>query len=166
MTKNDPFVERAVTRLIEAGLAEPAKILGCRDEDIERLEKQSGVALPASYRQFLLRMGQSAGTFLSGTDFLFADLGGLRLQAEQLLRETNADFRLKEKDFVFAVHQGYEFLFFDTKEADDPAVWLYDEGDDAPRKVFGHFSEWLDACISDEINAHSSLASMAQNRGR
>jgi SMI1/KNR4 family protein SUKH-1 len=166
MMTNDPFVERAVTRLIEAGLAEPAEIRGCRDKDIERLEKESDVALPAYYRLFLSRMGRSAGAFLLGTDFLFADLGGLRRQAEQLLQETKAGFRLKDTDFVFAVHQGYQFLFFDTKESDDPAVWLYDEGDDAPRKVFSHFPEWLNACISDEINAHSSLASMAQKRGR
>jgi SMI1-KNR4 cell-wall len=155
--KNACFVERAVTRLIEAGLAEPAVIRGCREEEIGRLEKDLGVALPAFYRQFLMRMGRSAGAFLSGTDFLFVDLGGLRLQAEQLLHETKAGFRLKNTDFVFAVHQGYEFLFFDSKESGDPAVWRYEESDPAPQKVFSHFSEWLDACVSDEIGAYSTL---------
>jgi hypothetical protein len=157
IVKDDSFVERAVTRLIEAGLAEPASICGCREEEIRRLEEGLGVALPASYGQFLARMGRSAGAFLTGTDFLFADLGGLRLQAEELLHETKADFCLKDTDFVFVVHQGYQFLFFDTKDSDDPAVWHYEEGDAAPRKVFSHFSEWLDACVSDEIDAHSDL---------
>jgi SMI1 / KNR4 family (SUKH-1) len=157
MAKSDSFVEHALTRLIEAGLAEPAKIRGCREEEIGRLEKELGVVLPAFYRLFLTRMGRSAGAFLSGTDFLFADLGGLRLQAEQLLHESKAGFRLSDTDFVFAVHQGYQFLFFDTKESDDPAVWRYQEGDAASQKAFSHFSQWLDACVSDEIEAHSNL---------
>ena len=156
MVKDDSFVERAVTRLVEAGLAAPAMIRGCADEEIGRLEKQLGLALPASYRQFLRRMGRSAGTFLRGTDFLFAGLGGLRLQAEQSLHETKASFRLKDTDFVFAVHHGYEFLFLPTQESDDPAVWHYAEGDSAPVKVFNHFSEWLDACVADEIDAYSA----------
>jgi hypothetical protein len=155
--KDDSFVERAVTRLIAAGLAEPAMIRGCPEEEIARLEEGLGVALPAVYRQFLRRMGRSAARFLTGTDFLFADLGGLRLQAQQSLHETKAGFRLKDTDFVFAAHQGYEFLFFDAQESDDPAVWHYEEGDSAPQKVFGRFSEWLDGCVSDEIDAHSAL---------
>jgi hypothetical protein len=153
MATSDSFAERAVTRLIEAGLAEPAKIRGCREEEIGQLEKELGVALPAFYRLFLARMRRSACAFLSGTDFLFADLGGLRRQAEQLLRESKAGFRLSDTDFVFAVHQGYQFLFFDTKESDDPAVWRYEEGDAASQKVFRHFSQWLDACVADEIEA-------------
>jgi SMI1/KNR4 family protein SUKH-1 len=156
MMKDDSFVERAVTRLIAAGLADPATIQGCRDEDIERLERESGVALPIAYRLFLRRMGRSAGAFLVGTDFRFADLGGLLRQAEQLLQETQSPFRLKDADFVFAVHQGYQFLFFDTTESDDPAVWLYDDGEAAPREVFDHFSEWLEASVSDEIGARSA----------
>ena len=157
MAKNHSLVESAVTRLIEAGLAEPATIRGCREEEIGRLEQDLCVALPAFYRLFLTRMGRSCGAFLTGTDFLFPDLGSLRLQAEQLLLETNVGFRLKDADFVFAVHQGYQFLVFDTKESDDPAVWLYEEGDVASRKVFNHFSEWLEACVSDEIDANSTL---------
>jgi SMI1 / KNR4 family (SUKH-1) len=150
---DDCPVERAVTRLIAAGLADPATIRGCRGEEIDRIEKDLGMALPASYRRFLMKMGRSAGAFLSGTDFLLADLGGLRAQAELLLHEAKMGFHLKDTDFVFAVHQGYQFLFFDTAEPDDPAVWLYAEGDVAPRQVFGHFSQWLDACVSDEIAA-------------
>jgi hypothetical protein len=92
-----------------------------------------------------------------GTDFLFADLGGLRLRAQQSPHETKASFRLKDRDFVFAAHQGYEFLFFDAQESDDPAVWHCEEGDSAPQKVFSHFSEWLDACVSDEVEAYSAL---------
>jgi hypothetical protein len=157
MVKNDSLLESAVTRLVEAGLAEPATIRGSREEELGRFEKDLGVALPVVYRLFLTRMGRSAGAFLLGTDFLLADLGSLRLQAEQLLDEGKVGFRLKETDFVFAVHQGYQFLFFDTKESDDPAVWLYDEGDVASRKVFSHYSEWLEACVSDEIDAHSAL---------
>jgi hypothetical protein len=86
MVKDASFAECAETRLIEAGLAEPTMIQGCPVEEIARLKKDLGVALPTAYRRFLAQMRRSAGKFLTGTDFLFADLGGLRLQARQLLQ--------------------------------------------------------------------------------
>ena len=73
-----------------------------------------------------------------------------------MLDAAEAGFRLKDTDFVFAVHQGYEFLFFGAQESDDPAVWRYAEGDAAPQEVFSQFSEWLNACVSDEIDADSA----------
>jgi SMI1-KNR4 cell-wall len=146
-------IDRAAARLIDAGLGDEAAFRGCRDDEIDHLESSLGVKLPSIYRRFLARMGRSAGAFLSGTDFLFAGLPELRRQAERLLEEANVSFRLAEADFVFAVHQGYQFLYFTTGQLDDPAVWQFAEGVSEPRCVFDHFSHWLSACTSDEIAA-------------
>jgi SMI1-KNR4 cell-wall len=144
-------IDRAAARLVDAGLADEAALRGCRDDEIDQLEGSLGIKLPSTYRQFLARMGRSAGAFLSGTDFLFADLPELRRQAERLLEEANVSFCLAEADFVFAVHQGYQFLYFTTGQLDDPAVWHFAEGVSEPRCAFEHFSQWLSACTSDEI---------------
>jgi hypothetical protein len=146
-------IDRAAARLIDAGLADEAALWGCRAEEVAQLEGSLGVALPSIYRQFLARMGRSTGAFLTGTDFLFARLVDLRGEAEHLLEEVNSPFRLAKADFVFTMHQGYQFLYFTTGEADDPSVWHFAEGDAEPRRVFAHFSEWLSACITDEIAA-------------
>src|SRR5437660_297312 len=107
-------IDSAAARLIDAGLGDETAFRGCRDDEIDHLEGSLGVKLPSIYRRFLARMGHSAGVFLSGTDFLFASLPELRQQAERLLEEANVSFRLAEADFVFAVHQGYQFLYFTT----------------------------------------------------
>jgi len=144
-------IDRAAARLIDAGLVDEAAFRGCRDDEIDHLAGILGVKLPPIYRRFLSPLGRSAGTFLSGTDFLFAGLPELRRQAERLLEEANVSFRLGKPDFVFAVHQGYQFLYFTTGQLDDPAVWHFAEGVSEPRCVFDHFSQWLSACTSDEI---------------
>ena len=56
------------------------------------------------------------------------------------------------------MHQGYQFLYFTTGQLDDPAVWHFAEGDTGPRCVFARFSQWLSACVSDEIAAGQALS--------
>jgi hypothetical protein len=55
------------------------------------------------------------------------------------------------------MHQGYEFLFFDTEFANDPAVFLFTDGDERPQQVYQHFSDWLMASVADEISAYQDL---------
>ena len=73
------------------------------------------------------------------------------------LRHCDTEFVLSKHDFVFLVHQGYQFLFFDTIYADDPPVFLYSDNEHEPKKIFDHFSEWLLAAVDDEIEAFESL---------
>ena len=97
---------------------------------------------------------------------LAATIVGLRGDAEHLLEETNASFRLTNADFVFAMHQGYQFLYFTTGQSDDPPVWHFAEGDTEPRRVFAHFSEWLSACVTDEIAAWQEISRGSSHRKR
>lgn len=156
-TSDQDTIDRTTARLIDAGLADETTLQGCREDEISHLECSLGIELPSIYRQFLARLGRSAGAFLTGTDFLCAFLPELRRQAERLLEETNASFRLAETDFVFASHQGYQFLYFTTGQLGDPAVWCFADGDSEPRCVFDHFSQWLSACVSDEIAAWQAI---------
>jgi hypothetical protein len=64
---------------------------------------------------------------------------------------------LDPADFVFAVHQGYTFLFFRCGGSDDPPVFLYEEGETRFRQVADSFSAWLVGCAQDEIDADAEL---------
>lgn len=102
-------------------------------------------------------MGRGAGEFWIGTDFRFPDLFDVRATAESLLAEGEATWKLAAADFVFAVHQGYQFLFFTTGTTNDPEVLHWEDGDDAARSVAPSFSAWLAGCIQDEIEAARGL---------
>jgi SMI1 / KNR4 family (SUKH-1) len=148
----DP-INVAADQLKDSGLASLHELSGCSDEEIEGIERQFSISLPAVYRRFLKRMGRSTGKFLQGSDFLFPELLLLREQAERLLRGMKGQFTLSNHDFVFLVHQGYEFLFFDALASDDPPVWFYLEQETRPKRLFDRFSLWLLAAVADEVRA-------------
>jgi hypothetical protein len=145
-------IRDAVSRLVHGGLAKQDEILGCSSAEIDEIEDSSpGVRLPSVYRAFLESMGRSAGQFMRGTDLFYPEILGLRKIAEALLRECAVAWRLERQHFVFCSHQGYQFLFFDCTRGEDPPVWLFLEGETAPREVFPRFSEWLRRCVQDEL---------------
>ncbi len=154
---NQDTVESAAMQLIAEGVASQDSVKGCSEAEIAEIEKMCGIKLPAIYRQFLKRMGKEAGSFLDGTNYLYSTLPSLRRQAETLLKECNTHLSLDKNDFIFAVHQDYQFLFFNVQTSDDPAVFLYLEFEKSFKQVYNHFSEWLLACVSDEIAAFKEL---------
>jgi hypothetical protein len=133
-------------RMIQGGIIST----GCNDEEIAALETQYGIRFPAMYRIFLARMGHFARDFLVGTDWPYRYLSHLRRSAESLIAESGTSYRLPTDAFVFCMHQGYSFLFFQTA-GDDPAVWLYVENDKAPKQVTPSFSSWLLDTVEAEI---------------
>src|SRR2546425_1846709 len=149
-------VENAITRLSEAGLVRPSEIKGCTPEEIRQIENAFHLQLPAIYKEFMAGMGKAAGRFMVGSDFLFPAPLRLRKDAEVLLEQSGARFRLDRNHFVFLGHQGYEFLFFDARDGHDPAVNLLMEGEE-PKQVFPHFSDWLLSSVADEIEAFRTL---------
>jgi hypothetical protein len=149
--------DQAIRLLVESGVASPRDFRGCTAQEIEQIEAAYQIHLPAVYVSLMTRMGRGAGQFMEGSDFLFPAPLTLRTEAERLLTESNAKFRLKNTDFVFIAHQGYQFLFFGTGASDDPPVFLYVEGDDQPNQVNGNFSGWLLAAVTDEIAAFKAL---------
>ena len=152
----DNSIKRAIERLVDSGLVSRTELLGCTEEEITQIEKMAGVRLPAAYRYFLAELGGSAGRFLEGSDFTCSVLSGLRSDAERLLEECGAERRMSPTEFVFAAHQGYQFLFFDCHKGNDPPVCLFVEGEEEAREVSRSFSGWLEGCVEDEIAAWHS----------
>lgn len=140
-----------IAELAAAGLVDSSTMRGCSEGEISALETRLGVRLPRSYRSFLAAMGREAGTFLVGTDILISVLPSLRTQAERLLTECGGSLALEPADHVFAVHQGYEFLFFSCDGSADPPVFRYEEGDVTFGRVAESFSSWFSSCAHDEI---------------
>ncbi len=130
---------------------------GCTSEEIRHLEVGLRLHLPKAYREFLSQCGKGAGKFLVGTDWTFAKLTGVQQDAVKLASSCGIDGLLPLHAFVFAMHQGYQFLYFDCDQSDDPPVMLFLEGEGSPRQVSGSFTQWLSQCIVDEAAAHSRL---------
>lgn len=97
-------------------------------EKYERSDVEFPRFVPKQYAEF---MRYAEGTrFWIGSYFSFSDTARLKKSANELLEENGFAYRLKENDFVFWMHGGYMFYFFNTNEGDDPPVYYYSECDD------------------------------------
>lgn len=138
--------------LVKAGVADKGTIIGCSTEEIRTVQKELGVKLPRSYREFLRVMGKSAGTFLDDLRWKHADLPQIRLLAEIHLQETyglcEAQLKLKKTHFVFSLRQGDFFLYFETNVGNDPPVLNSESGN----TYFPSFSSWLLAVVEEEVS--------------
>ena len=151
MSRATDAVEAAVERIREGGLAAERPLEGLSEQEIGEVARRQGVRLPAAYLHFLSRLGRSAGDFLRGSDFLYPELLALKEYARELLEEDRAGLVLGDEHFVFFMHQGYQFLYFDTTASDDPPVHLYLEGEGEPEQVADAFSAWLKTAVEEEI---------------
>jgi hypothetical protein len=124
----------------------------CSDLEIIQLERQQGINLPSTYKDFLKMMGHGAGKFLRGLDCFYQHLPKIQEWAKQLLVENDFPQTLPEDAFVFFMHQGYQFSFFRLSEGDNPPTYSYCEGQEQPYFIKSHdqFSDFL----SVEINLY------------
>lgn len=152
-------VDKVIEQLVAGGVVDPSKLRGCTEGEITALEKRFAVRLPRAYREFLARMGSCAASFMRGTDIECADLPQLRKYADDLLRRCAPSLVLDPADFVFAMNQGYTFLFFRCGISDDPPVFLYVEDRTSFERVAESFSSWLESAAQDEIEAEADLHS-------
>lgn len=98
----------------------------CNSEIIQSfLADFPNLRLPSAYVEFMRYAG--SGNFWIGSDCSFDDVPKLREWADELLEENSFPCKLKEDDFVFWMHQGYMFYFFNLSEGDDPPVYYYSE---------------------------------------
>ncbi len=149
--KNESPEKAAIEKLLGSRLLTNRKVVGCNEEEIQEIERKFNNRLPSAYKEFLTACGKCAGDFMVGTDILYPAVLGLKKFAQELLTESDSEFALTEDQFVFAMHQGYTFLFFSCRD-DDPEIYRYLEYDKKPEKVFDHFSVWLDSTIDDELS--------------
>jgi hypothetical protein len=156
MNDYNVIIDGVQWQMISGGLASLDSIIGCTEDEIDALEKQYDIQYPTMYRTFLARMGHAAGDFLVGTDWTYPVLNRLRSHGESLIAEAGTAYRLPKEAFVFAMHQGYSFLFLHTMFP-DPPVWLYVEGDKKPKEVASSFSGWLRETVSEESQLKAEL---------
>jgi hypothetical protein len=136
-------IKQMIRALIQRGLATPYTLQGCPNEEIEKLEEHFNIKLPDAYRDFLLTMGRGAGKLFEGSHFTYEHLFKLREWAEELMVEAKAEFDLPDDAFVFMMHQGYDFFFFQVSEGVDPPVDEFLEGKQVPTQQAEHLSEFL-----------------------
>lgn len=142
------WLEPLIAQMVESGMA-PDTICGCCADEISELEKLADTKLPQTYVEFMLAMGKQAGAFLSDVLMTYPGIAEFgRSEAQSLVEGTG--FELPADAFVF-VDWDYGFLFFYTKQGDDPPVYRYQEGESAPEKVADSFTAWLPFELSSEI---------------
>jgi len=129
--------------LVKEEICKADEIKGASFAEVEELEAATGKDLPAQYREFLLGLGNGAGDFFQGRDIFLPSLTGLKEEAINLLKENKEKAELNENQFVFSMHQGYEFTYFDLMEGDDPPVYQYVEGKGPPVLTWHLLSAFL-----------------------
>lgn len=143
-------------RLIKAGIAQPSQIRGCSTHEVSGLESKFEGRLPHSYKLFLLTMGHGAGKFFEGTDIFYPNLQKAQQSAEELLADDGNPFELSNYDFVFASHQGYQFMYFNIDDQnEDPPVFYYMEGGQVAQKKWHSFSDFLLKSVEDHEKIYS-----------
>ncbi|GCL43073.1 MAG: SMI1/KNR4 family protein [Dolichospermum sp.] len=135
--------------------------LSCSDLEIIQLERQQGINLPSTYKDFLKIMGHGAGKFLRGSDCFYQHLSQIQEWAKQLLVENDFPQTLPEDAFVFFMHQGYQFSFFRLSEGDNPPTYSYCEGQEEAYFIKSHdqFSDFLSVEINLYLKSLMLLAS-------
>ena len=149
-------VDESVNELIKSGLVKKDALKGCNDSEINTLESTYKISLPKDYVYFLQLMGKDSATFLKGTDFLYEKLFKLKEHAIDLLKENNANYHLRENDFVFMSHQGYQFLFFKCN-TNDASIYYYEDGEEDVKEVYPNFEAWFKDTVKDEIESFQTL---------
>jgi SMI1 / KNR4 family (SUKH-1) len=148
-------LKKFVELLIECGLANQSDLRGCSEAEIDELEKSTGFKLPRCYREFLDLIGQNAGDFQRGSDFLYGHIFPLTDYARETM--LNGPFQLPENAFVFFSHQGYIFAYFKLLDGDNPPVFTYLEGEQTPLPWAASITEYLEKSLEEELNARRSF---------
>ncbi|MBN1181926.1 MAG: SMI1/KNR4 family protein [Bacteroidales bacterium] len=127
----------------------------CTDNQIRSLENQYNVKLPKTYIEFLKGKYPEIDPLLVGSDFEYRYLKELKKWANELLKENGNPFELKENDYVFLMHQGYQFMYFSCgDQLDDPPVYYYREGELEKERKFERFTEWIELLKNEVEQAH------------
>ncbi len=113
--------------------------VGCNPSQVEKLSQQCSEPLPADYLQFLRVGGNGIEGFLTGVDYKYVEIDGMREAADELLVAAGLP-PLSKNAFVFMMHQGYQFYFLEGGE-----VFYYYEGRSEIEKQFSSFEEFFDA---------------------
>lgn len=128
--------------LVSSGGLAGSDLEGCSDDEVSDIEKQIGCSLPSAYRSYLKMAGHEANGFLAESEIRYRNLPSIA-EALDGLGETGCPWTPGQKDFVFMMHQGYEFTFFRLGEGEDPPIYQYVEGWTGPKLAWPSFTQFL-----------------------
>ncbi|WP_119790045.1 SMI1/KNR4 family protein [Flavobacterium anhuiense] len=103
-------------------------------ETLDKIEKESNFIFPLIYKNFYEKCEISIPKGFVGTD-LFNQYKELNSWALELINEDGAENFLTDTDFVFMMHQGYMFWYFNANGEINPYVYFYEEGMLCPKKI-------------------------------
>jgi hypothetical protein len=103
---------------------------GCSRTEVDALNALASHALPPVYLYFLERCGKGAGRWMLGSDCFYPAILSLKSWASELLKE-NGLGPLPAEVFVFWMHQGYQFAYFELDASEDPVVHYFTESHSA-----------------------------------
>jgi hypothetical protein len=112
----------------------------CDEFDIQDLEQQLAVKLPAAYKAFLMIAGNGFSPFEGSHYALEDDLAELQRAGKRIIEtggKTAPDYTI-----AFFVHQGFVTRFFFLNDGDDPPVFECVEHS-CVEQIAPRFSEFL-----------------------
>ena len=124
-------------KMLELDLAKPNLLRGCSEKEIEKLQLDSNVIFPKSYKVFLENFGHGlGGIIMSDIDILYEDIFELTNQLRNEVLIDEGDPILPKNAFVFATRFGEQFMFFDADaSSDEPPILYYMENHESFSKV-------------------------------
>lgn len=115
------------------------KLSPCNAGDIENIEQKLKTKLPEEYLEFLLTMGKGAGKFMLGSSVFIHELLTLKDGAQEVIDDNNLP-PLPPNAFVFWMHQGYQFAFFEVTEKNQLNIYFFSEGNNMQDYKFLNYS--------------------------
>lgn len=155
----------------------PIRVVGCSEGEIEALEAQLGLTLPAAYREFLCWMGREGGPILRDLSCFYEYLPGIQIRARAKLefvermqrRQYTAHLRksperepeeeylptsFPDDGFAFTMRHGHQFAYLRVSEGDDPPVYFYG-GKFGPELRLGlandHYSDYFATLVEADL---------------
>jgi hypothetical protein len=147
LAENPDFVFQNTPRhLIEWHYRRLTTFAGYSEPEVAEAEARLGVSFPAVYRQYLLEMAKSPGELFRGSHLAkIAEFEQFRVDALELLAETDPALTLPREAVVFLSHQGYTFVYLLAVGGFDGPPMQWTETEREPRQVAPTFAAMVDA---------------------
>lgn len=126
------------------------KFKPANQEEVDSLELKIGSSLPEAYKEFLLWGGKDPGEIWSGSVCRITEVADIQDAATELLNENNFSLSLPGNAFVFWMHQGYQFMFFEVSDKQNPPIYFYSEAQE--EKHFQRLCENFSQCLIQELH--------------
>lgn len=147
MAENPPYVFRKTPRhLIDEHYRRVTTFVGFSESEVAAAEARLAVHFPAVFRTYLLEMAKSPGDLFRGSRLASVEnFEQFRIDALDLLSETDPTLSLPPEAVVFLSHQGYTFVYLVAAGGFDSPPMQWTETEREPRQVAASFAEMVDA---------------------